>query len=492
MKISDDSRCFDISLAVFIFVLVSIGSGRIYRFPFDDEVFTLKLISDLRIGELARYLLNGNDTKPPLSYLLFSSALMVGTPLVALRWISIACTAGALAIWHWLTLSSLDEPVPDSMRLLIALLFGLTPMAVSQGDALRWYPLFTLTVAVTFLIYLRSSHRWFLSAITLGLSADTCFLAILPLSALLVHRYVIERKFRWSEDLRFFLIGGVVGSPGAVTFINILHGGWPSDEFTPGILRRIFDTSLGFFGAVTLGLSQAWIVVIATVATVYLARSALGTPIRSSANRLCVLVLVTASAAAIFTMVGLSKPRAYLYLTPMFSALTAIGLMQAIRSAPRLGAAAYATLIVASTCVLSNLRASDTPFKRNSVIPFSNVVDFVKTNQRGKTVLLTSDPTVFYSLANAPDICTAEFEWWSSHWNYAACVPSKQNDTVIVVKGAPLNESDPQWTNAVSKITGVKKVVAEAHFGRDDDAHLKARLTGVPLPINILHGIIYR
>jgi hypothetical protein len=292
---------------------------------------------------LARYLLDGNVTKPALSYLLFSSALMAGIPLVALRWISIACTASALAIWHWLTLSSLNEPLPDSIRLLIAVLFGLTPMAISQGDALRWYPLFTLTVAGAFLIYLTSAHRWFLSAITLGLCADTCFLAILPLSALLVHRYVIEQKFRWSEDLRFLLIGGVVAAPGAITFINILRGGgWPSSEFTPGFLRRIFDTSLGFFGAVTLGLSQAWIDVIAIVATVYLARSALRGPIKSPANRLCVLVLVTAGAAAIFTMIGLSKPRAYLYLAPMFSALTAVGVVRSIRSSPRLGTAAYA------------------------------------------------------------------------------------------------------------------------------------------------------
>src|SRR3977135_1601056 len=81
MKISDDGRCFDISLALFIFVVVSIDSGRIYRFPFDDECSALTLICNLRIGELARYLLNGNVTKPALSYLLFSSALMAGTPL---------------------------------------------------------------------------------------------------------------------------------------------------------------------------------------------------------------------------------------------------------------------------------------------------------------------------------------------------------------------------------------------------------------------------
>jgi hypothetical protein len=39
---------------------------------------------------------------------------MAGTPVAGLRWVSTACTAGALAIWHWLTLRSLDEPVPDS------------------------------------------------------------------------------------------------------------------------------------------------------------------------------------------------------------------------------------------------------------------------------------------------------------------------------------------------------------------------------------------
>jgi hypothetical protein len=115
----------------------------------------------------------------------------------------------------------------------------------------------------------------------------------------------------------------------------------------------------------------------------------------------------------------------------------------------------------------------------------------VKINQHGRTDLLTSDPTVFYSLAKAPEIC-AGFEQSSNDWTYGACTPSTSNDTVIVVKGAPLNESDPKWANEVSKIIGVKQAVAEAHFGRDDDAILKERLTRVPLPIDILDAVIYR
>lgn len=484
------SRWLDLVLSVGIFITVSLACGRIYRFPFDDEVFTLRLIGKAHITNVPRYFLLIDDLSPPFSYFAYYVGLLMGLRVSSLRWISFGNVAVGLAIWHWLTLKLLSASAP--LRLLIAISFGLIPLAISQGDALRWYPMLTLAVAVAFSLYLLWPQRWFLSGAAFGLMADISFLAILPLLAVLFHRYVIERKFRWREDLTFLSFSGVLAIPGFITFGNLLIHHDPTKHFTAGVLRRIAETTLGFFGGVVLGVSQALLVVPAIVATIFLIRSTVvATRNSPSAQRFCDPILILAGFAAILTLIGLSEPRGFLFLAPMVTALTSMGLVHAMRMSPRLGAIAYAALLVVSISVAGNLRSSTTPFKRNSVIPYGEVIDFVRSNEHGRTAVLTMDAVSAYSLSAFPELCVAEYEMYRSSWVASAC-SADQIVTVIVIKGDPLDENDPPWRNRVEEFTRARQPIAQAHFGEDADAKLKSRLAHIELSSSLLDAAIYR
>lgn len=223
----DDQRFrnrYDLGLSVSIFVLASLAAGRVYRLPFDDEVTTLEMIARFPFSELANRLLKAMDVHPPLSYLLFSGARYARIEGQQLRWISLGCTVGGLAIWHRLTLESIASAhVSSATRILIAFMFGLIPMAVSQGDALRWYPVLAFMSAVTFFAYLLGGRRWYLCGIPLGLAADTESLAILLFLAIAVERWAFQRRFEWRENVTFAALTGIIALPSVITFVNILR-----------------------------------------------------------------------------------------------------------------------------------------------------------------------------------------------------------------------------------------------------------------------------
>jgi hypothetical protein len=201
-------------LSVAIFVTVSLACGRIYRLPFDDEVFTLRFVGAPH-HHLVRYLLISDDPTPPLSYLVYYWAMLAGFGQIGRRWISVGYISTTIAIWHWLTLRFIDAPMP--IRILIAILFGMVPLALGQGDALRWYPMLAMTVAIGYALYLTSAERWYLTGIAFGIVGDVSFLGILPLASVLFHRYVVERKFRVREDVALlFLRASQTYRPGAL------------------------------------------------------------------------------------------------------------------------------------------------------------------------------------------------------------------------------------------------------------------------------------
>jgi len=79
-------------------------------------------------------------------------------------------------------------------RLVAVLMFGLMPLAVSQGDALRWYPVFALLSALFVTLYLvpRDGPAQLWSSAVLGLAASTDFSAILLVPPLLIYRYGLQ------------------------------------------------------------------------------------------------------------------------------------------------------------------------------------------------------------------------------------------------------------------------------------------------------------
>jgi hypothetical protein len=484
------SRRLDIPLSIAIFVAVSLACGRIYRLPFDDEIFTLRFVGAPH-ANLANYLLINPDPTPQLTYIIYYIAMLAGSGAIGWRWLCVGYVAVAISIWHWLTLRIIEASMP--VRVMIAILFGMTPMALGQGDAIRWYPMLAMMVAIAYTLYLRSGERWYLTGIAFGLVGDVSFLAILPLASVLFHRYLIERKFRFKEDATFVILGGVVAIPGFLKFRTISSSQDLTLHFTRGVLRRMLETTLGFFGGATLGASQAWLVVLAVAATIFLGYLAISsTRADSEASRFCTLLAVSAIFPAMFTLIGFSEPRGYLFLAPMMVALTAVGLARAISIRPQSVAVAYVALLVVAISVAANLRSSVTPFKRNAVIPYRDVLSFVSSNAQGPTTLLTMDAVTGYSLAGVPQLCIEEFEVYRSGWLDSSCVPDPATQTVIIVKGDPLDEDEPHWRDKTEAFIGNRKLIAQAHFGYDADASLKSRLTGRHLAPSLLDAEIYR
>jgi hypothetical protein len=91
--------------AVFLFVAASLTAGRVWRFPFDDEIYTLSTIERMSPLELLALFSARFDVHPPLSYLLFSGLEHLGAGASGMRLASLAMTALALALFHLLALT---------------------------------------------------------------------------------------------------------------------------------------------------------------------------------------------------------------------------------------------------------------------------------------------------------------------------------------------------------------------------------------------------
>jgi hypothetical protein len=209
--------CFDLAATAFLFVSASVMAGRVWRFPFDDEIATLLH----QRANLSRIFPATTDVHPPFSYLMFYGLRQLGFSDAAMRFVSLLLTFLALALCQILVLTWLSQraeggkPAPPT-RLVAVLTFGLMPLAVSQGDAIRWYPLFAALIMSFVVRYLVPRHEWhrLWSAVALGLAASTDFSAALIVPPFLIYRHLLQRRFRWSFDLAYWLIvmaGAAVG-----------------------------------------------------------------------------------------------------------------------------------------------------------------------------------------------------------------------------------------------------------------------------------------
>src|ERR1700741_2616513 len=200
----------DVALSVLLFVCTSVMTGRIWRFPFDDELITLAPIERTHSWlQLTAHYLNNGDIHPPLSFLLFYGLTQAGLSEAQLRLCSLAMTAFALALFHLLalTLGAQREPISLVTRLIAVLLFGFCALAVSQGDAIRWYPVFAMLIASFVVLYLVGANgaAWVWSAVPLGLAASTNFLALLVATPFVIYRYGLQRRFWAAYDLTYWL-----------------------------------------------------------------------------------------------------------------------------------------------------------------------------------------------------------------------------------------------------------------------------------------------
>ena len=157
--------CFDLAATAFLFVSASVMAGRVWRFPFDDEIATLLHIEPDAARELIENFPATTDVHPPFSYLMFYGLRQLGFSDAAMRFVSLLLTFLALALCQILVLTWLSQRAEggkpaSATRLVAVLTFGLMPLAVSQGDAIRWYPLFAVLIMSFVVLYLVPRHEW--------------------------------------------------------------------------------------------------------------------------------------------------------------------------------------------------------------------------------------------------------------------------------------------------------------------------------------------
>src|SRR5215469_988345 len=137
----------DVLASLVLFTLAAIAAGRIWRFPVADEIATIAPLvpgaARSSMWALARFYLQGSDIHPPTTFLFFSTLYDLGIGEAALHLCSLAMTAAALALWQFLTLALIgrhDEgAVRPITRFAAVLLFGLTPLAIGQGELPRCF-----------------------------------------------------------------------------------------------------------------------------------------------------------------------------------------------------------------------------------------------------------------------------------------------------------------------------------------------------------------
>jgi hypothetical protein len=230
------------------------------------------------------------------------------------------------------------------------------------------------------------------SAAALGLAASTDFSAALFVPPFLIYRHILQRRFRWSFDLCYWLIvaaGAAIGFCSAY-WIYSYRTEVVRTEFSAGAMRSVPIDGLGFFGGDALGISQAWIVV--PVAIVFVV-AAVGEIDRQKPGKPVHLLLLLLSAPAVMALAGLAAPRSFLYLTPVAAALLTMLFDRQLRQGHvKRAIAVVAITLATSVSAIANLMSGTHPFKRNSVVPYQSIFDFIDRNANG-SALITFRPT---------------------------------------------------------------------------------------------------
>lgn len=493
-----------------LFVLAAIAAGRICRFPVADEVATIVPLvpSAFRSSTwaLAHFYLQGGDIHPPTTFLFFSALYALGVGEAALHLCSLAMTAAALALWQLLTLALIGRHDEGSVRpitrFVSVLLFGLTPLAIGQGDAIRWYPQFALAVALFATLYLASktSAARLASAIPLGVATSINLIAPLVIIPLAIHRYLLERAWRPSFDAAYWAIFALFASPGlySAVFIAKRQFDWLRHyQFGASPLAAGAADILGFFGGNGVGVGHAWVLLPVIVLAAWTIVSLIDRRERANPIHFCLLLLGAMVPAA---LAGFWESRSFLYLAPVQILVLTVFIDRILQRGFGLGASLITGCAVLPGIVaIVDLASGTHPFKRTAV-PYGDVTEFVERNDHGDSLVVSFDPVASWELAalgTAAQRCVRDIPG-----REPACFAEQRHPESIFVIGAPSGSyqstywkresGQPIFAARLAKIIGARTKVGELQVGHDDDAALKTWLTGVPLDEFILTVDLYR
>jgi hypothetical protein len=493
-----------IACSIFMIILAYLF-GTFDRFPFDDEIVTLALIEHLTPMELLFTRIGIYDIHPPLSYIMFQLLYNIGLPLWAMRCVSLFMSAIAFLLILDLTLSAIRAD-GSMVRFATIIMFLTFPLLYGVGDALRWYPLFAVLVAGFFWLELRCGQPTIAGGVLLGLSVSTNFLAFVPYFAFAGQRYFLRRRFNFRVDGPFHLAAVIFAAAGLATFVCVLLEALHRDrsvihlQFTWSILAStvaLAQMGVGFLGGYRIGPVEILLgLPFVALFMLALGRLALHRPHRQGSEEgsrsdeipsdLLVITAVMTGLCIIYSLsTDFREGRALLFLAPFVLASFALAYWRCFLAAAWLPVF-LASLLLFCTA-LANARQSTGPFKRDLVIPFDEVRNFIAENVHGSVLYLTYESVSRY-LMRGDGYCTMfslkPGSWLDVEPELSPCARDGLDrfDTIVVGLWPP---NGPPWTPtgsvAFDYIHKHRKLHARAGFGYDRWAGLKTRLTGVAL-----------
>jgi len=318
----------------------------------------------------------------------------------------------------------------------------------------------------------------------LGLAASIDLSAAIIIPPFMLYRYGLQRRFRWPVDLTFWLLAGLGGSLGFYTAYWLFADrlALVLVTFNTGVVQAVLLDTLGFFGGHALGVSQAWLVVPTVVIFAIAAYSEID---RTQPGKPAHLLLLMLGSGVLMVLTGFSLPRAFLYLAPAVAALLTLFFDRQIQAGHAARTLALVTLVlVTSVSAVANLNFGTHPFKRNAAIPYQSILDFIADNEKGHVLVVSTDSVLPWLLERAGgDRCIA-FLFRMRH----CLAPEQRFDSIFVISGHTGEDEAVmrQFTHFLADITAGRSKVATLRAGRDGDAALKTRLTGIHLDDAIL------
>jgi hypothetical protein len=489
---------------VFIALVVALALpfGIFYRFPFDDEVATLGFIAGYSPSELLLSGLGDYDRNiPPLSYLMFQLLAHFGVPVWGMRLTSQIMSGIAFLLILDLTIAIISSE-DKIVRFTTMFLFLSFPLLYGAGDALRWYPMFAVFISGFFWLEFRRGRPTMLGGMLLGLAASTTYLAIIPYFAFVTRRYLRQRSFDIRVDGPFHLVLASFAAPGLISFAMIVAyiirtGDDPSGYLHFSTLLSGFvgiaQAGLGFLGGyrigpvdIVLGLPYLALLVLTLASWVLRQRgkSSARNALDDWSGDLFIIFGVMAAFCALYSLAsGFNEGRVWLFLAPFTLACFALGYWDRF---PRIS---FLPLFIVSfllfSVALANGRKSDAPYKRNSVIPFDEVVNFIGENVHGSVLYVANEPVGAFLLQDS-GYC---------FWDYPMppCVEQGLDhfDTIVIVDDSYL-QTLPHVDTILAEIGQHRTLRTKARFGYDRWASLKSLLTGTALDPWILTVEVYR
>ncbi len=464
---------------------IALLGGRVFRPAFDDEIYTLDLLEKVA-GALAllKAFASAYDVHPPLSYLAFYLLHASGAGEAGLRALSLAMSTGAVAIAHRLLLR-LDVSgqghagASSAERLIALLLLATTPLLVSQGDAIRWYPMYGLVFMATLYFHVReraAGRAAIASSAAAGVLVSVNFLGVFVYPLLAADR-MVSGRFRLRREIGQGALCLAFALPGLATLAGSLHGA-PTDYMASQFvgsrpITAAAMTAIGFLGGHSLGIVQSIALVpLGAFAAFVLARGLGDRQTRVLAFQFAALVAMVA--------LGFAKPRSFAYLALALSVLFAHHFL-ARRTART---ALVAVALVTAFGALANLRGNDTPFKRNTVVPFEEIRAFVAANTGAGDVVILSDPVAYWNLRNSGPACV------SLYLLNADCAPGTARRLVLIEGHSAPGEPRAAYLDARSALVAKRRELARAYFGVDEEFALKRRMQP-ELGRFVLEGTIY-